>query len=99
MFSEEGDIRYFAYSNGFRENKYCYLGSGQPLHPKALASRLTNESYANEFKGEVPLNYWCRPDQRKKKENNAESVDYKIIEHSRHIPSTKQIMTFLRLPS
>ncbi len=99
VFSEEGAIRYFAYSDGFRENKDCYLVSGQPLHPKALASRFTSESYANEFKDEVPLNYWCRPDQRRTSEKSAENSDYKILEHSRRIPSTKQIMTFLCIPS
>ena len=99
VFSEEGVIRYFAYSEGFRKNRRCYLVNGQPLHPKALASRFANISYPNEFKDEVPLNYWCRPDRGKKKENSTENVDYKIIEHSRRIPSTKQIMSFLRLPS
>lgn len=96
VFSEEGVIRYFAYSEGFRENKDCYLVNGQPLHPKALASRFPNKPYANQFKDEVPLNYWCRPDQSRTSEKNTENADYKILEHSRRIPSTKQIMTFLR---
>ncbi|MYF57148.1 ImmA/IrrE family metallo-endopeptidase [Candidatus Poribacteria bacterium] len=99
VFSEEGIIRYFAYSEGFRKNKNCYLVNGQTLHPKALASRFANISYPTEFKDEVPLNYWCRPDQRKREKHSAESVDHKIIEHSRRIPSTKQIMSFLRIPS
>lgn len=99
VFSDAGVIRYFAYSEGFRKNKNCYLVNGQTLHPKALASRFANISYPNEFKDEVPLNYWCRPDQLKEKENNAESVDDNIIEHSRRIPRTKQIMSFLHLPS
>lgn len=99
VFSEAGVIRYFAYSEGFRKNKNCYLINGQTLHPKVLASRFAHKSYPNEFKDEVPLNYWCRPNQRKKKGNSAESVDDKIIEHSRRIPRTKQIMSFLHLPS
>ncbi len=99
VFSDASVIRYFAYSEGFRKNENCYLVNGQTLHPKALASQFANISYPNEFKDEVPLNYWCRPDQLKEKENNAESVDHKIIEHSRRIPRTKQIMSFLHLPS
>ncbi len=99
VFSEAGVIRYFAYSEGFRKNKNCYLVNGQTLHPNVLASRFANISYPNEFKDEVPLNYWCCPDQRKKEENSAESVDYRIIEHSRRIPRAKQIMSFLHLPS
>ncbi len=99
VFSDAGVIRYFAYSEGFRKNRNCYLVNGQRLHPDTLASRLANISYPNEFKDEVALNYWCRPDQHKKKENSAENVDHKIIEHSRRIPRTKQIMSFLHLPS
>lgn len=99
VFSEAGVIRYFAYSKGFQKNKNCYLVNGKTLHPKALASRFANISYPNEFKDEVPLNYWCRPDQRKNKENSEKTIDYKIIEHSRRITSTKQIMSFLHLPS
>lgn len=99
VFSEEGIIRYFAYSKGFRENKNCYLVSRQPLHPKAFASRFADQPYTHEFKGEVPLKYWCQPDQRKTHEDHAENVDYKIFEHSRRIPSTKQIVTFLCMSS
>lgn len=96
VFSEEGVIRYFAYSDGFRKNKNCYLVSGQPLHPKALASRFTDQPYPYEFKGEVALNYWCRPEQRRTPEDHSKNVDNKFFEHSRRIPSTKQVMTFLR---
>ena len=98
VFSEEGVIRYFAYSDGFRENKDCYLVSGQPLHPKALASRFANEPYAGEFRDEVPLNYWCKPKESRMNEDKSESENYKIIEHSRRIPRTKQVITFLHLP-
>ncbi len=99
VFSEEGIIRYFAYSEGFRKDSSCYLVSGQSLHPKALASRFANISYPNEFKDEVLLNYWCRPEQQRGEGNSADSVEHKIIEHSRRIPSTKQVMSFLRFPS
>ena len=55
VFSEDEIIRYFAYSDGFRENKDCYLLSGQPLHPDALASRCTNGTRVNEVMDNVQL--------------------------------------------
>lgn len=98
VFSEEGVIRYFAYSDAFRENKDCYLVSGQPLHPKALASQFTNKANVGELTGEVPLNYWCKPKEERMNGGDSERTNYKIFEHSRRIPSTKQVITFLHLP-
>lgn len=94
VFSEDGVIRYFAYSNGFRENKDCYLVSGQQLHPDALASRCSNGSRVHEVIDDVPLNYWCQP----KNNRLNEGTEDRIIEHSRRIPSTNQVITFLHLP-
>lgn len=94
VFSEEGVIRYFAYSNGFRENEDCYLVNGQSLHPDALASRCSKGSRVSEAMDDVPLNYWCQP----KNHQLNEGTDYRIIEHSRRIPRTKQVITFLHLP-
>ncbi len=98
VFSEEGVIRYFAYSDGFRENRDCYLINGQPLHPEALASRFTNKPRVGELVDEVPLNYWCRPKEYRMNGGNSAGKNYKIIEHSRRTPRTKQVVTFLRLP-
>ena len=94
VFSENGIIRYFAYSNGFRENEDCYLVSGKPLHPDALASRCCNGSRVSEVMDDVPLSYWCKP----KNQQLNEDTDYRIIEHSRRIPRTNQVITFLHLP-
>lgn len=94
VFSEDGIIRYFAYSNGFRENEDCYLVNGQPLHPDALASRFSKGTRFNEVMDDVPLNYWCKPNKQKLNEE----IDHRIIEHSRRIPRTNQVMTFLHLP-
>ena len=98
VFSEEGVIRYFAYSDGFRENKDCYLVNGQPLHPDALASRFANKTRVDELMDEVPLNYWCQPKEHRMNEDNSEGANYKIIENSRRIPRTSQVVTFLHLP-
>ena len=77
VFSENGVIRYFAYSNGFRENEDCYLVSGQSIHPDALASRFSNRSRVNEVMDDVPLNYWCQP----KNHQLNKGTDDRIIEH------------------
>ncbi len=94
VFSEAGVIRYFAYSDGFRENEDCYLVSGQRLHPDALASQFTKASGINEIMDDVPLNYWCQP----KNHRLSEVIDNRVIEHSRRIPRTNQVITFLHLP-
>ena len=98
VFSEAGFIRYFAYSDGFRKNKNCYLMCGQPLHPKALASYFTNSTTVGELIGEVPLNYWCKPKKSRMNGSNSERTNDKISEHSRRFSRTKQVMTFLHLP-
>jgi len=98
VFSEAGIIRYFAYSNKFQQNKGCYLVSGQPIHPKALASRFTNEVCIDDEMDEVPLEYWCQPHQHRPYNDHSVGKNDKIIEHSRRIPNTKQVITFLRLP-
>ncbi|MCG9129168.1 ImmA/IrrE family metallo-endopeptidase [Candidatus Poribacteria bacterium] len=92
VFSEAGIIRYFAYSNKFRKNKDCYLVNGQPIPPKALASRFNNEVCIDDEMDEIPLEYWCQP-------NHSAGKNDKIIEHSRRIPNTKQVITFLHIPN
>ena len=94
VFSENGIIRYFAYSNGFRKNENCYIVNGKPLHPDALASRCSNGSRVSEIIDDVPLNYWSKP---KNQQLNKET-DCRIIEHSRRLPRTNQVITFLHLP-
>jgi len=90
VFSENGRIKYFAYSKGFRRNCDCYLVKDKPLHPHSLA-RLLTERKSKEIedtKGEVPLSYWC-----------STHSDGIIIEHSRRLPRMNQILSFLWLPS
>ena len=98
VFSEAGIIRYFAYSNEFRKNRDCYLVNGQPIHPKALASRFANDVCTDDEMDEVPLEYWCQPNQHRPYSDHSAGKNDKIIEHSRRIPNTKQVITFLRLP-
>ena len=98
VFSDAGVIRYFAYSEGFRKNKNCYLVNGQTLHPKALASQFANSLNFGELTGEVSLNYWCKPKESRMNGSNSAEINDKIIEHSRRISHTKQVITFLHLP-
>ena len=98
VFSEAGIIRYFAYSDGFRENKDCYLVNGQPLHQEVLASRFNNGTRVGEVMDDVPLNYWCQPKNNQKNGCHSAGENYRIFEHSRCIPRTNQVVTFLHLP-
>ncbi len=86
--SENGRIKYFAYSDGFRRNCDCYLVKNRPLHPDSLALKLT-ESRSNEIEelnGEVPLSHWCQT-----------GAKHTLIEHSRRLPRMKQVISFLWL--
>ncbi len=98
VFSEAGVIRYFAYSDGFRENRDCYLVSGQTLHPDTLASKFKNGRSAGEVMDNVPLNYWCHPKNNRMNKSHSAGKKYRIYEHSRKIPRTNQVVTFLLLP-
>lgn len=89
VFSENGRINYFAYSDGFRRSGDCYLVKDSSPHPEALACTLA-ESTSNEIedkKGEVPLSYWC-----------STKSDRIIIEQSRRLPRMNQVISFIWIP-
>ena len=89
VFSENRQIKYFAYSDDFRRNGDCYLVKDKPLHPEALAWHLA-ESALNEIRdkrGKVPLSCWC-----------STKSDRMIIEHSRSLPRINQVVSFLWIP-
>ena len=98
VFSEGGRIKSFAYSEAFRMNWDCYVAVGRAIHENALASRLRRESYPVEYVGEVPLHYWSHPPKLLEGAVNMHFFDKNVIEHSRLVPGTDQIMTFLYLP-
>ena len=88
VFSQNGRIKYFAYSDGFRQNADCYLVNDNPLHRDTPAFRLA-ESRSNEIEqqdGEVPLSHWCRT-----------KATHTLIEHSRRLPRMNQVISFLWL--
>ena len=89
VFSANRQIKFFAYSNGFRRNDDCFIVNNNPLHPEALASHLA-ESSVNEIRdkrGKIPLSCWC-----------STKSDRMIIEHSRCLPRINQVVSFLWIP-
>ena len=61
VLSESGQIKYFAYSDRFRQNSNCYLAKGNPLHPDSVAALFSKASLpkVKERQGKVPLSHWC----------------------------------------
>ena len=61
VLSEGGQIKYFAYSDRFRQNSDCYLAKGKPLHPNSVAALLAKASLTKvkERQVKVPLSHWC----------------------------------------
>ena len=89
VLSEGGQIKYFAYSDGFRQNSDCYLAKNKPLHPDSVAALLDKGKLKEikEHQREVPLFYWC-----------ATQSDQSLIEQSRRLPRMNQVLSFLWLP-
>ena len=89
VLSERGQIKYFAYSERFRQNSACYLAKNNPLHPASVAALLT-KGEAKEIKErqrQVPLSHWC-----------STQSDQPLIEQSRRLPRMNQVLSFLWLP-
>ena len=89
VLSEEGQINYFAYSDGFRQNNDCYLTRNKPLHPDSVAALLAKGRLkaVKEHQRKVPLSHWC-----------STQSDQPLIEQSRRLPRMNQVLSFLWLP-
>ena len=89
VLSEHGQIKYFAYSDLFRQNSDCYLDTNKPLHPNSVAALLTKgeSKEVRESQRQVPLSYWC-----------STQSDQPLIEQSRRLPRMNQVLSFLWLP-
>lgn len=89
VLSEGGRIKYFAYSDRFRQNSDCYLAKNKPLHPDSVAALLAKGSLTKikERQQKVPLSYWC-----------ATQSDQALVEQSRRLPRMNQVLSFLWLP-
>jgi Zn-dependent peptidase ImmA (M78 family) len=89
VLSEKGQIKYFAYSDRFRQNSDCYLAKNKPLHPDAVAAQLAKDKSkeVKEHRRKVPLSYWC-----------STQSDQALVEQSRRLPRMNQVLSFLWLP-
>ncbi len=89
VLSEKGQIKYFAYSDRFRQNSDCYLSKNNPLHPDSVADLLAKGRLkdAKRSRRKVPLSYWC-----------STQSDQALIEQSRRLPRMNQVLSFLWLP-
>lgn len=89
VLSEGGQIKYFAYSDRFRQNSDCYLAKGNPLHPDSVAALFSKASLpkVKERQGKVPLSHWC-----------STQSDQPLVEQSRRLPRMNQVLSFLWLP-
>ena len=89
VLSENGQIKYFAYSERFRQNSDCYLFKNKPLHPDSVADLLEQGRLkeVKEHRQKVPLSYWC-----------STQSDQTLIEQSRRLPRMNQVLSFLWLP-
>ena len=89
VLSENGQIKYFAYSERFRQNSDCYLARNKPLHPDSVAALLdkSRSKEVKEHQQKVPLSHWC-----------STQSDQPLIEQSRLLPRMNQVLSFLWLP-
>ena len=89
VLSEQGQVKYFAYSERFRQNSDCYLDTNKPLHPDSVASLLTKgeSKEVKERQRQVPLSHWC-----------STQSDQPLVEQSRRLPRMNQVLSFLWLP-
>ncbi len=88
VLSENGQIKYFAYSERFRQNSDCYLDTNKPLHPDSVATLLTKgeSKEVKERQRKIPLSHWC-----------STQSDQPLIEQSRRLPRMNQVLSFLWL--
>jgi Zn-dependent peptidase ImmA (M78 family) len=85
--SQQGKIRYFAYSDGFRKGKYLYLSRNAPLHHGSYAKKLFDAGLqVSEGQGEVKARSWCA---------NAPDPEVIVLEHSRCLPAFNQVLSLI----
>lgn len=85
--SEQGKIKYFAYSEGFRKGKYFYISRNAPLRDGSYAKRLFDAGLQiPEGQGEVTASSWSA---------NATDPKATVLEHSRCLSAFNQVLSLI----
>jgi Zn-dependent peptidase ImmA (M78 family) len=87
VLSEQGKIKYFSYSEGFRKMKCLYLSRNVPLRDGSCAKELFDAGlHKSEKRGEVTASAW-----------SARVIDPEmtILEHSRCLPAFNQVLSLI----
>jgi Zn-dependent peptidase ImmA (M78 family) len=85
--SEQSKIKYFAYSEGFRERKCLYLSRNAPLRDGSYAKRLFDAGLQiPEGQGEVTASSWS---------TNATDPKVTVLEHSKCLPTFNQVLSLI----
>ena len=85
--SEQGKIKYFAYSEGFRRGKYLYLSRNVPLRDGSYAKRLFDAGLQiPEGQGEVTASSWSA---------NVIAPKATVLEHSKCLPAFNQVLSLI----
>ena len=85
--SENGKIRYFAYSENFRREKSLYLSRNAPLRDGSHAKKLFDaELQIPEEQGSVKASSWSA---------NGADPDLMVLEHSKCLSAFKQVLSLI----
>jgi len=85
--SEQGKIKYFAYSESFRRERSLYLFRNAPLRDGSYAKRLFDaELQIHEGQGEVTASSWSA---------NATDPKATVLEHSICLPAFNQVLSLI----
>ena len=87
VLSENGKIKYFAYSDGFRKEKRLFLSRNVPLRDGSYAKKLFDTGFkTSEGCGEVSAGCWS---------TSVNAPDVNVMEHSRCLPAFKQVISLI----
>jgi len=85
--SEHGKVKYFAYSEGFKQRKCIYLSRNVPLRDDSYAKRMFDEKLQiHEERGEVTASSWS---------DNVSDPGAIMLEHSICLPKFKQVLSLI----
>jgi hypothetical protein len=87
--SEQGKIKYFAYSEGFGREKCLYLSRNAPLRDGSYAKKIFDAKLQiPECRGEVIASSWSA---------NGTEPGLVVLEHSRGLSSFNQVLSLIWL--